>query len=697
MPLANNYPNPLDNFRSHSYHFILTVASSTEAFRKLIERGFLPSVNRANLGEQLDLDGEQAYLLADTRRFSQYQITKLETQQMYGTGDTTNPAVPASSITMRMLDTTGLTFFNFLMETMQDRLQSAKASAFFMLAIVFTGHNDDNPNRTETIAQTFIPMVMTSLGFDFNSSGSTIDMTFFETEGNPGAGISEIVSLSDVSTISTEKKNNTIGAMVQALEDRLNQSSLTFFHKYTNAATSQANTYSQAGKLVQYMITIPKEWENFQINTASKSANIEQQFIARQHAKVQESTAASTAGGTDAKARDSYASFPVHTTIQDALMIILDSSKEYLDLASTAKMRAGEAVVPTIVSQITSDATTYLIHIDVYATEYHKMSVKNGEVKTRPKNEMDDGQIRNLLTYDYIFTGRNSHILDLKIEFEPYSAAQLTDIDLNMGATRLADNASAGQSTNQAEKAADNGVMETRQYNPMMKPNEPVFQRTKTSAEASNFAGQNVEEMGGVQARAHLKAKQEHITTMANLHFMGSLSLDMVIRGNPHLLQKYADRNTRGGIPRHTLVMRTDDLRAGITGRAEDFFNNSVRGKVFDGKQEYYKSFVAPRQQQKYNGPDPILHGSDITTAPLYAKINIAAPNVDYTGNQIAGQPMFTSKFFYQGTYMVKIITHTFENGEFKQILSLIPNDMDGEFSNATSAISNGSKFSTPR
>src|SRR5579859_6380660 len=84
-----NYPNPLDNFRTYSYHFVMTLASTTQAFIDQIGGG-LNSISQSNSnkpspllnavlaanapGQKFHIGNSDVYLILDTRRFSQYSI-----------------------------------------------------------------------------------------------------------------------------------------------------------------------------------------------------------------------------------------------------------------------------------------------------------------------------------------------------------------------------------------------------------------------------------------------------------------------------------------------------------------------------------------------------------------------------------------------------------------------------------------------
>lgn len=712
----SNYKNPLDEFRSHSYHFILTLANSTEAHRKMIDKdAFLGSVNSTKIGGKIDLSGDAAYLLIDTRRFSQFSITEFETTQIYGSGPVSNPSVASSFMRMKVVDTTGLTFFNFVMDIMKNKIQSTRASAFFMLAIVFVGHTDHD--TTETVATCFIPMIMMKMGFEFTSSGSVYDLEFQETEGNSAETIPGMIDLGDIRAISTEGRSNTVGAMIQSLEDSLNLKSVKFFQKYTNKAFLGADKSVQdemasgakaAGKLVQYMITIPEEWKNFAINTAGKSKNVEQTFLAKEEAAITKKEQLNQAvidaqeAGADAaeitqiqQARDSYRAFSPETSIHDAINIILDSSLEYLRLGSQANRLAGTAVVHKTSTCVTSDQTSYVMHIDVNPYRAPKVEIdsttgKEKNVINRSENvkRLSDGNIKNLITYDYIFSGRNTDVLDLKILYHPFWAPAAMDMDLDLGPKRFASNSEKGGQSEKDVAATSGGTNKTRDFNPLIRPGEPIFVPVKTAEQHKNFSTIQSEEMSKPQALAASKAKQEHVSTLAVLHFVGSLESDLTVRGNPNLFRKYADRNTRGGIPTHSLSMTAEILKDLTTSKTDvdTFFKNDLKNKVTGGKESYFRDYIKPRHDDVLtSGTDPLLDGTDISVGPVYVKINIYAPNVDFEGNQMPGPdaPMFTNSFFYNGVYMIIGITHSFNNGTFNHTMSLIPQDLDGSFTNS--------------
>jgi hypothetical protein len=662
---------------------------------------YIQAVNNAMLGGAVDVGGDSAYLILDTRRFSQFSVTDFTMHHRYGTGNVANPTTPISAAKMRVVDSTGLSFMNFLMDIMRTKIQSTRASAFFLLTITFHGHTDDSPEpHTETVATCFIPMILTSLHFEFTNTGTIFDIEFWEVEGNPGGAVPQLVDLGDIQAVSTEKTSNTLGGILQSLEDRLNIRSLQFYQKYTNEAYERATAedkknFDKAGKLVQYMITVPDEWKNFRINSAGKSANVEQVFLAKASKTPdkdpkqveQEKTVAAPAPSGD---RASYYSFSQTTDVPMAIKIMLESCKEYLDLASEEKKQKGQATVHRTIVSITSDANTYMIHFDIYPYFVPKVDEKKNTVATgdgKTQKRLTNGDIKNLIKYDYLFSGRNEHVLDLKVDFAPTAAVAL-DMDLSIGQTRLAENASTGQ---KQKEVKENGQSKTVNDNPLIRKSEPIFPPLKTKDQQTNFGHMSTEEYKKEEAQDMIKAKQQHTNTMALLHFVASLQAQLTVRGNPNIIRKYADRNLRGGIARHPATISSPDtlrsLRSG--GSAESTYNGSIKSRMVSEKALYYTSFVKPRIEEdkaKQNGTDPLLHGDDIATTPLYCMVNIYAPNTDFLGNQTDGG-MFTNKFFYDGVYMVLQIETQFSGGTFRHVMNLMPYDLDGSFSKSTEAI----------
>jgi hypothetical protein len=553
--------------------------------------------------------------------------------------------------TMKIQDTTGISFFNYLSSLMQDKLKSTQASSFFLMSIIFIGHKDDG--TTETVSTCFFPFSILRFGFNFTSSGSVYDVTFLPLEGGSSATKygHQLENRNDVSTVTTQGNAKTIGGLLNSLESQLNTKSIEVFSKYS----SNTDGIKKPGKLVQYMITLPDEWKDFEPDLAAASVNSEQRFVSR---------------GTGTQQRkklvaDVQVSFSESMGITDAVKMILETSTAFMEQSSTEKLKNGDAISYRCVRMITSDESTFIVHYDIFPVKAHSSEkVKANKI--------------NLIEYDYIFTGFNSHIHDLKIEYQPEVAAAALDGNFRVGRNRSAELAAQGQKTSDVKKEAKSDAKKTEEKEVLVRENDPIFKGMKTAAQRDNTADHFNEDSGTDGGRVSVKARQEYSNTMASLHFVKSLQLDMVIRGNPNLMRKFSDAKSRGGLAPHFPIVYAREIPALLSsGKLE----SAVKSGFASSKEAYVRQYVAPKIKSAgaFNkSGDPVMSGPDITVCGLYAKINIKAPNIDFVGDQggvgnyVTSGPMFTDSMFYDGLYLVLRMTSSFNGGEFQQHLTMI-------------------------
>lgn len=687
MSQSNNYANPLDNYRSFSYHYVITAGQTTDALKKILEAApsqagtsntFLSTIAKKKLGDQFDIGGEKAYLVLDTRRFAQYSVTSLEMSHAYGTGSKTNPSVPTGAMKMQLIDTTGLSFFNFLMDLFRNKMETSISSSFFLLSILFVGHKDNG--ETETVSMINTVVLMTSMGFTFTHKGSEFDIEFVELQGAPQKSptYQQLNSLGDVKVITTARKSgsNTLGELIDDLENNLNIKSMQYYAKFKNQASAK-------GKLVQYMITIPNEgqnnWAQMKVTGAARSTNVEQRFKAEKISGTSSSQSPTTQQADIARGSVySQITFADTTSIPDAIKIILESSDEFLKLSSLENRRTGKAKSFRIVTSITSDNDSYIVHFDVYPYYLPKLTEEKDTVaagQTKKAIGTTGSIIKNKIEYDYLFTGMNSHITDLKIQYSPDAARAAIDNDVTVGFFRFASNAQAGQKISDVKEASKGGSNSVN-FTALIKPNDPVFVPVRTADQKDNNATIRNEALSPAAAQQSIKTKQDYSLTYAMLHFIGSLSLEMSIRGNPKFLEKFSDKSSIGSLASHPKVIKdTSSITAPPNGApASDAFVSQ--------KQAYISSFIRPKIQsvERSAGTDALLSGPDIAVMPIFVKVNIKAPSVDWTG-AFNDNELFTDKFFFNGYYQLLTITSTLANGEFSQVMQLMPYDLDSAYS----------------
>lgn len=721
--VTNNYPNPLDEFVSYSYHFIMSVANTTTAFEAMVgvdgSTPYLASVlNAKHPGAEITLDnGEKAWVIIDTRRFSAYQITGLEMDHVYGTGEQDNPTTPVNAMNLSITDSTGMSFFNMLIDLFQNKIKSTRASSFFMLSIAFTGHTADG--QTVQISNINIPLVMLSMEFEVDHKGSTYELVMMGTEAgvSRGQSLDLINSLGEVTSVTGPP---TVGGLAYALERELNSKSVNFYRNYTNTAFANNQNKESIGKLVQYMITIPEEFKNFKCNSAVRNKHEEQIHLARTSGEgvTDEQKAASESQSKEDLAKVeivednidlSHINFSSTTTITEAITSILEASDDFLKLASEERRKAGTAIGVKTVVGITSDTSSYVVHVDVYPYAYPKLKVadvnsrtedgseedEEGDESIEPETENAVGQketVRNLMTFNYIFTGKNSSVLDLKIKYLPESAI-LLDSTVDIGQNRFASNARYGQSKQaQKDAAADGNKTDTSSFAPYLRSGDPVFVPPRSTIQTQNAVEQHNEAGSKEQAIESTRAAQEQMQTVAYMHFLSTLNLNMTIKGNPNILKKYADKNSNTGIQPHPQFV-DDSVLESITSAAEtsdsSIYDSLIRTKLTSAKEIYQQSYIRPKIDRvilSSAGGDSLLGGPDVLVEPVFCKINIFAPNIDYnTGETYAQEspeapvpPLYTNDFFWQGPYLILFVHTSFSGGQFTHDLSLIPYDISG-------------------
>jgi hypothetical protein len=676
-----DYNNPLDSFRSHSTQYILTAANTSEAFRNSIGSGngkqskLLTAIEGKKIGDPIDLNGDKVFLLIDSRRYSQYSITDLEFTHGYGMGTLLNPTTVYGSTTMKIIDSTGLSFFTLLMDVGRNQFQSAAGTIYFMLTIIFTGHKDDN--STETISTCYIPLNLLDMTFELTSAGSTYDLQFVEIDGLAvGAGAVRSDNLGQIKTVTTEKGNNTIGSLIDSLEYQLNIKSLEYYQNYSNTSLTNTNSKSKTpfGRLVQYMITVPDDIRGFKIDAGTRAVNEESKFLAKKQMGTKNEEAKKEVGisAVNTTAQSSSVSFNPDTTITAAILSILELSKDFLKLAGEKNREGGSAKVFKTSCSSTSDSVTHVLHFDVIQNSVPVFK------KPEPKTP-------NVIDYNYIFTGKNSHIIDFKINFNHISLLAL-ESTLEIGQNRMSAVSAAGQKTKDVEQVSV-GAHQTSEAAYHLRASDPIFLPMLTKDQKSNNGGQKNEALKKEDAVDLLKAKQEYTKTYAVLNFQAAAGgANLTVRGNPNIIRKYADRNERGGVPPHMSIISAPALNALINNgqkKAVQNYDSFIKAGLNSAKAYYVSTYLKPKAQTASNPTftnDEILNGVDPASYPVFVNLNIKAPNVDYSGNFISDQPMYTNDFTYNGLYKILTIKTTISSGAMQHQMSLVPYNPDGTY-----------------
>ena len=229
------------------------------------------------------------------------------------------------------------------------------------------------------------------ISFNFGTAESTYNLECMEIDGGGlSKQLAHLQNLYPVNSVGTKNKSNTLAGLMQDLEERLNRASSDFYVK-----TKTLN--GAKGKLVQYMITIPDEWANFVPTRAFKDLNPEQLYSKKPNKNVAKSE----------RTRVHSVNLDNRTeNICDAIKKILEACPDFLKLTSEAAKKDGKGYIFRTVTNLTSSESVFTVHFDVYPVLIPK-KLDGGIFPTSKES------IKNLMEFDYIFTGKNKDILDL--------------------------------------------------------------------------------------------------------------------------------------------------------------------------------------------------------------------------------------------------------------------------------------------
>ena len=647
--------NPLDKYRSYAYHHILVVAGSTEAIRPLADPSVTLDQDLAfykdiKLGEPAGAENAPYYLVCDTRKTSYFSINELTyTSSVSGSGRFDYTGVIEGYLTMKFVDATGVGLINYLKFLASSKLGISIHNAIFFLKTIFVGHTDTG--TTETVAQTGIVMCLKDITMYPNHLGSTLDIQFLPVPNGQAVQDSNYAKMSDIPGVFSPTKK--LKDAVKSLEDSINKKSRNWFKELQvrklhddvlnggQGATADTKSY---GKLVQYMFTIPENWESFEVKGVYQN--------------VSESKYKKDGTRDPTKTDGVYIGFnsTAETSVANLLNTILRQSNEVQKLASNEKREQGQVQAYEIHTQVTSDDTTVTVHYDILELAIPKVK----EDTTRATADLFQITEENQATYDYIFTGKNIDVLGFEMKVNNVNVAIADDLFIG-------GKAQEESSKDQKDKEGDKTNTVKKQMVINFHEKDPVLLPAKTGSQQANmpwvFETDNKTDA--------IKARQQFINNMALCAAQSSLNSILKIRGNPDLFRRFIDEDVLS----HVKI--PDNITASYVTSNKEFTEGVGAKKIFLSESDVakYKAERKAAVKKKY-GKDFIL--------PFFVKINVMGPDYDFTSGNVEAvldsNPKYTQMWF-KGWFMVKKIVHRFQNGEFYQemLLGSSPLDMYGE------------------
>ena len=650
--------NPLDKFRSYAYHHIVVATESTESIRDLVSAESTGFKN-LKLGQKGGSDGSPYYLVFDTRKNSFFSITDVNyTSTAFANSMRFSNAV-VSSIDMQIIDSTGVTLINYLRWLQDTALKVSLHKMIFVLKTIFVGHTHDG--TTETVYQDSIPMMLVDIVLNPSARGAQITAKFLPITNGAVFYTDDYARSYDVPGVFSE--TGLLKDAVKSLEKIMNQKSRKWFQDLqlqlmNDYKTEDAVPAKGYGKLVQYMFTVPDNWSSFKVN------GVFEDIPESKYGKGNTRENVNTKG-----VRIGFQVSPT-TDVVDLLEQILKQSDEVQKLAGNDNRKEGIVKAYKIYPTITSDDTTVVIHYDILnfavpKKEEDSSKKDNHDSVSKSKSILPSSEDdKNVMVFDYIFTGKNMDILNF-------------DMKINRVNVAIADNIAIGDKTaqeagkNQESKETDETKTDKKKIILNLKPKDPILPPAKTLSQHKNVAWSTETDV----RKETVKNRQQFIHNMSMVYAASSQDIIIKIRGNPNLFQRFNDATLMPHVKAIDNTQLTDT--AYLSGKKfietkNDNFQSSDITAYKEALNERVKQLGVAGFSQSEN---------TATLVPFFIKINIKGENVDLIAENF--DPSFKpyENFWYDGYYIVKKIVHHFQGGEFIQelLIGAVPDDLFGQ------------------
>lgn len=690
------YTNPLDSFQSHSVHYVMLACRSTEDVRTFTDNSpqaastSLSAIdNTKQLGDEVRIkDANGVYLMMDTRRFSQFTIQNFQMDSLvagFTVPGSSTPNATAIDMKFTVIDSIGISFANFLQWLMDKKLQVSYDGMTILIRVLFIGHE---PGGTSKVVQSVtIPAIFNQIQVDLNDTKGIYECSLFPLIGMPSnAGYNaKWTSIGTASTYFTGIGANTLGAVVKSFEENLNVQLLkryTDFNGVTQTTKDGNTAIGRYGRPVQYMITLPKDWDTFTFSGPTQGGANEtnfKQILADEEAKRQAEVAkAKTAAEAQKKAqtnataaaKDSYVAVSPSLTVTEVLDLIFGQTVQVAQLGNFTKKQDKDGNIRFYkhLITVTSDNSSFTVHVDVVefvvpnvmlATSKANNSVSAAdqsiyEIKPAANGRAERKVPRNFIELDYVFSGKNLDVLHLDLKIENLNWLLMQNTKLGQG--QLWTTADEGQKQEDGKSAGEDkrAVTGMRRMDPTLMP-----QRTKQ--EATNFSAQGAN-IASLEGQSPQAVSQQYTQNLSAFYNAGPITAKLALRGNPDLMAQVSLQ----AMPKHVSAITITDA-GGATSSSND-----------DVKKDYRKRFE--RNLLKISDDAPLyrgvvnatfLSGPSHVASPVFVKVNVYGPNVDFLTNELLQGKDFAVQLFYDNFYYLSKITSKIEGSKFTQELEL--------------------------
>lgn len=697
--------NKLDKFNSHSVHYVILAARNTQDLRGFTETSdqaqiqALQAINNAKfLGDEVKLANTSGvFLMIDTRRFSQFTLDNFSIDTYmsgFSVPGSNSPNSTAQDMGFTVLDSTGISFANFLMFLMDKKLGVSFDGMTLLVKVLFVGQEVKSPTTSTTtvVSSIAIPAIFKSIEMDLNGVAGKYICTCFPLSGmvSNSSMNAKWTSIGTASSFFSGNGNNTLGGVVNAFERVLNQKSMEKYEEIRMLVKKNNKDVEvpRFGRPVQYMITLPTGWDQFTFSGPSQGGAKDIDFkslIATEEAKrktAADKSAAKTATqnpNAAHPAKDSYVTVDPSLTVTEVLDKIFEQTIEVAKLGNftRAQDQSGNIKFYKQLVTVTSDDASFTVHVDVVeyvvpnvdlVTTKQSQAAQVAELDKQLYQTLDANNNvvdassssatkkipRNFIELDYIFSGTNLDVLSLDLKIENLNWLLQQGVKLGQGNLFSATDAAGATVDGEGAQADKQRAGGLREHDPILLPQRTYLERTNMSNLGAGVASKAGED--SPQA-----INQQYVQNLSAFYNTGPLEVKLELRGNPEILE----RIVLDQIPRH--VSAVTALSKGVVSEASNATKTEYR-KTFETDVLKLKADSIGKPVSK----DSILSGPSFVSSPVFVKVNVFGPNVDFTTNMPVKNAPYTQKLFYDNYYMLSKVTSKIDGGKFTQELSLL-------------------------
>lgn len=678
--------NPLDDFQSYSVHHIMLACRTTENARDFASPDpekaaeTLQAIGKAkSLGEEIKYgSGGVAFLVMDTRRFSQFTVENLKYEVLInGLSKGQSQANLATSIEMTILDSVGISFINFLQWLMDTKMRTNFDGMIFMLRTIFVGHTSDG--KTETVQTVTIPMHLYKMEVDLNYARGIYACEFMPNFNFDVDHHARWLNINAVTSYFTGKEN-TLGALVQNFQNRLNAKSLEVYNKTSKALLRAGklpkDSGTDFGRSVQYMITLPKGWAEMEFQGSAVSIMKEEVDF---RAKAAAEASAEAAKKAKEAAPDQKSPAAQSTFTADPDMTITAVLDKIFSQVPQIKALAGEKVVEgndRVIQfykhfvSITSNESSFTVHVDVVVFRVPDVTTNSSKDVSANESqfyETDAVGVRRpkmSIEYDYIFSGKNLDVLNFDMKIQDLQMMLASNVAVSEG--QMFGVSDSGQGD---EKGGDAAAAARKKALLSSRPYDPILMPMVTDSELQNFSQYG--NTSDTKIKQIIADTQTYTRNLSAFYAASPIMVNMTIKGNPAIMMMF---NVNDMLPHTSAVtsLAGTGPTSGDQGESEKHRRALEQKILKDNKDEISKSDSGVFTVNKP------LPDKSYATQPVFVKINIYGPNVDAGTNELVSGQDFATKVLYDNYYVIFKIVNTIERGVFTQQLEMWSHNVYG-------------------